>query len=309
MILIIGNDRDGTDKVYDFINSESDQRVVKYDARSCLDTDFITISFEDNEMTLNVKNANEVISSEEIDKVWFWKPILPKGLRSVEPHEDAVYIHRQFIALWRAIPFILRDAKMFNGYIESLIAENKPYQLSLASDLGFKIPRTLMTSDPESLEKMWESSDDELIIKTLSSTLSDKHVLFAHKLDESLYEQRDRIRSSPSIFQQLVDKVYDMRVTIVGDLVFAVKVVTEKKLDWRSGKMDLEVINLPDEIAQMCVQLVKSLKLNYGSIDLSLDKKGNYYFLEINPNGQYRFVEEKTSLPISAAIAQYIISM
>lgn len=76
-------------------------------------------------------------------------------------------------------------------------------------------------------------------------------------------------------------------------------------MDWRQGsRLDLkhERIELPREIEEKCFALMKCLNLRYGAIDLVCDRKGKLWFLEINPNGQWAWIENLTGYPIAAAI-------
>jgi glutathione synthase/RimK-type ligase-like ATP-grasp enzyme len=64
---------------------------------------------------------------------------------------------------------------------------------------------------------------------------------------------------------------------------------------------------LPPEIQDKCVRLVEQLELSYGAIDMVLTPEGRYVFLEINPNGQYLWIEEQTGMPISAALCDLLM--
>src|SRR5439155_11640005 len=82
------------------------------------------------------------------------------------------------------------------------------------------------------------------------------------------------------------------------------------KYDWR--RYDLEQTphlphQLPDDVAQRCVALTERLGVRYGAVDLILTPDGRYVFLEINPNGQYLWIEELTGLPISDAIRDLLM--
>jgi len=114
---------------------------------------------------------------------------------------------------------------------------------------------------------------------------------------------------APVIFQRRIEKKIDLRVTVVGDQVFAVSIdsqaLKETETDWRHSSvssLDHEVFDLPKDLGESCKLMVKRLQLRYGAIDLVMDKSGKYWFLECNPNGQWAWIENRTGLPISAAI-------
>src|SRR5262249_21476922 len=121
------------------------------------------------------------------------------------------------------------------------------------------------------------------------------------------------IEYSPTIFQGYVPKRVELRITVVGERVFPAEIHSQQtqhtKHDWRRYDLDNTPHfphDLPCEIRERCVSLVKRLDLCYGAIDMVLTPDGRYVFLEINPSGQYMWIEAQTGLPISAAIADLL---
>ena len=55
---------------------------------------------------------------------------------------------------------------------------------------------------------------------------------------------------------------------------------------------------------ELCIKIVKSFELRYSSIDLNKDLTGKYYFLELNPNGQWTWIEQLTGHPIRDSIIE-----
>jgi glutathione synthase/RimK-type ligase-like ATP-grasp enzyme len=98
-------------------------------------------------------------------------------------------------------------------------------------------------------------------------------------------------------------------VTVVGQKTFVVAIhsqdTEETQIDWRKGSnisLEHTVIDLPDDVRSRCISLVERLGLRFGAIDLIRDRSGDFWFLEINPNGQWAWIERRTGLPITAAI-------
>ncbi|KKR06259.1 MAG: RimK domain protein ATP-grasp [candidate division WS6 bacterium GW2011_GWF2_39_15] len=115
---------------------------------------------------------------------------------------------------------------------------------------------------------------------------------------------------TPMIFQQLIHKAYDLRVTVIGKKVFGCKIVSEK-MDWRTAQSEPETLYTPfdlsDEITSKCLLMNQQLGLNFGAYDFAYSNDGKLVFLEINPNGQWGFVEDRTGLPLSKAMAEVLI--
>ncbi|MNE53265.1 Ribosomal protein S6--L-glutamate ligase [compost metagenome] len=111
---------------------------------------------------------------------------------------------------------------------------------------------------------------------------------------------------TPCIYQELIEKEFEVRVTVVGEKVFSASIDSQSdndtKIDWRKKKLVFTKVELPFEIEYLCIEIVKKLNLLFGAIDLIKDKNGNYIFLEINPNGQWAWIETQTGIEISDAI-------
>lgn len=116
----------------------------------------------------------------------------------------------------------------------------------------------------------------------------------AEELDES-------IADCPHMFQAEIAKAADVRVTVVGDTVFASIIQTpERLLDWRAGDWDTftyEPYKVPGPIAKALVAYLDHFNLAFGCFDLILDTDENVWWIECNPGGQWGF------LPDSDAIA------
>jgi hypothetical protein len=196
-------------------------------------------------------------------------------------------------------------------------AGNKMHQLVLAKELGFNVPETLMTSDPNEA-KAFVANLGEVIVKSLSiySPIPNETsylAFYAQKVTIDSDISYKGLHVGPCIFQQLIKPEDDIRVTVVGDEVFAAKIIVHGLTpdpsirDWHiAGGLDnikVEACEIPKQLADLCRQLVHAMGLTFGAIDLVQDKKGEYWFIEINPNGQWAFVEQEAGLPIGKALA------
>jgi len=191
------------------------------------------------------------------------------------------------------------------------LAENKIYQLTLARTLGFLIPDTLVSNDPLATREF--ACKGQIIGKPLRNAVlkgrTPDRVVFTARV--SINEQTDplSIRACPMILQREIRKKFDVRVTVVGDQVFAVTIDSQNDpatvVDWRkTSKPDLAhaIYDLPKNVAAQCIALTQKLGLRFGAVDLVLDQNEQLWFLEINPNGQWGWIETRTGHPIAAAI-------
>jgi glutathione synthase/RimK-type ligase-like ATP-grasp enzyme len=198
-------------------------------------------------------------------------------------------------------------------------AELKASQLKLAASLGFELPPTLITNNPEELLAFYQAHNGNIISKLPSSSLY-KYTGKTFNRYTQPVSKRDvahaaAIRLCPMIFQAYVPKRVELRITVVGERVFAAEIHSQHsnhtRYDWRRyDRYQTPYFShaLPGRIERLCVQLVHRQGLCYGAIDMVLTPDGRYVFLEINPNGQYLWIEQMTGLPISDAICDLLIS-
>lgn len=190
-------------------------------------------------------------------------------------------------------------------------AHHKPYQWAIASEVGLRLPRTLVTTKPEAARQF---------IEGLGSTGTVfKAFLASHEawretrvIESSDLEHLDSVRYAPVIFQEYVEGV-DLRITVVGDKVFAAEIDarnTSYPVDMRMvvGEAIVQPAKLPRQVLKALLKLQRRLGLKYGAIDMRRTSEGEYVFFEVNPAGQWLFVEQRTGLPISQAVADYLAS-
>lgn len=204
-------------------------------------------------------------------------------------------------SIWRAID----DSVWLNAPRRLLLASNKPEQLAIANSIGFNVPDTYVGSNYESIKKFYEAHSGEIIAKAVKHGFNfdgnKARVAATQKIDESVLASIRYYAAIPMIFQNHIEKEYDIRVIVVGSDVFATAIESqsheETKTDWRLSdcyKIPLRQykINLPQRIINLCFEITKRFDLRYSAIDLVLGKDGIYYFLELNPNGQWAWVEQ-----------------
>ena len=188
-------------------------------------------------------------------------------------------------------------------------AHHKPYQWAIASEVGLRLPRTLVTTKPETARKFIdELGMSKTVFKAFLATYD---AWRETRLIESRdLEHLDSVRYAPVIFQEYVEGV-DLRITVVGDKVFAAEIDARKTsypVDMRMvvGEAIVQPTKLPREVLKAVLKLQRRLGLRYGAIDMRRTPEGEYVFFEVNPAGQWLFVEQRTGLPISQAVADYL---
>lgn len=213
----------------------------------------------------------------------------------------------------------LSDALWVNDPQKNRIASNKLFQLKLAQELGFEIPDTLVTNNPGIAREFYYKHHGNIISKPLDQPyleVDDQYFLiYTNKIEEQDLEKFNLVSYSPTLFQVFIPKKIELRITVVGDKIFTASIDSQAssktKIDWRHYDFQNVLhspFELPQEVKDLSFQLIKKLGLVFGAIDMILTPDGKYIFLEVNPNGQYLWIELLTGLPISQAIAHLLTS-
>jgi hypothetical protein len=207
----------------------------------------------------------------------------------------------------------LRDGiRWVNHPTANGLMENKLRQLKLATELGFSIPDTLITNNSVEVQSWLSQLDGQAICKALYSPLieepTEDRFIFTNLLESVPDDFAESLRVAPAIFQRALLPKADYRVTVVGSRVFAAKVdLSEVILDWRTAKSDVNftLYDLPAAVQKQCRQYVAVAGLSFGAIDL-VESNGEFYFLEINPNGEWGWLERPHGIPICAALCDLL---
>ena len=206
--------------------------------------------------------------------------------------------------LWHCL-----DAEWVNDPDRDEAASRKMWQLRVASELGLRVPRTCMTNDPARALGFIESEPGSVVFKSFSaSEVTWRETRLVRDEHRELF---DRVRLAPVIFQECIPGGFDIRVTIVGDQVFSAEIRSGESsydLDFRvdTENAPIEVHPLPEPVEGRLMRMMRRLGLRYGAIDLRRAPDGDYVFLEVNPAGQWLFIELATGQPISSALARLL---
>jgi glutathione synthase/RimK-type ligase-like ATP-grasp enzyme len=202
----------------------------------------------------------------------------------------------------------LVDARWMNPPARDDVAGRKLLQLRLAREVGLAIPRTLVTSDPDEARRFLDRPG-ATVFKTFSCT----HEVWRETrlVGPAEREALDSVRLAPVIFQEYVAADADLRVTVVGERVFAAAIhsaETDYPVDFRMslGQARVEAVELPGDVEARLLELMRRLGICYGAFDLRRTPAGEHVFLEVNTAGEFLFVEERTGQPIAEAVAGWL---
>ena len=203
-------------------------------------------------------------------------------------------------------------------------AASKMLQYRIAHQVGFDLPESCYSNSRQAIMHLSERFAHLLLKPIESNDVWDEdnmqdYVFYSQKVpSESLADVPDEAFTQTVTFaQNYVEKDFELRVTVVGEKVFACRIDSQTltddtgKIDWRQGYehgMKQSAFDLPEDIADKCREYLLCLGLNFGCFDFIVTPSGKFVFLECNPNGQWLWVEDATGLKISEAIADFLSS-
>lgn len=245
-------------------------------------------------------------------RVGWWRRPRPFTLHDGIAPEVAAFTytecHEAVAGLWGAL-----DLTWVNPPPLDDMAHHKPYQLAVATEVGLPIPRTVITNDPDEAAAFGASNGPGgTIYKTFLAT--EEHWRETRILRPEELILLDRVRLAPVIFQEFVPAVADIRVTVLGERLFATAVTTAPGSYAFDYRMDMDGASFtPTELAPeteaKLLALMRRLGIVYGAIDLRRTPDDGDVFLEVNPAGEWRFVEDRTGQPITQAMADLLIAL
>jgi glutathione synthase/RimK-type ligase-like ATP-grasp enzyme len=242
--------------------------------------------------------------------------VLDRGRSSVPVLTDErwQYVFRERKAFLEALPALARRARWLNDPAAAVCASNKVAQLLAAQRAGFRVPPTYVTNDVEVIRELLADTGGDIVFKALTWLATvDGRVLFTNRLEPSVPEEfAAALRPAPVIFQERVRKRDELRVTCIGERSFGVRIVSQERpdtaLDWRRNQEDVgyEAALLPQALEDRLHAVMADLGISFGAFDLARDDDGEVVFFEVNPTGNWLWLEERLDLPISEAVADWL---
>ena len=229
-----------------------------------------------------------------------------------------LYIEQQWYQLFNCLQTSLR-CLWINNPNNTITAENRLYQLLVAQKIGFRIPDTSITNIPSSGIRFCNEHPKKAIAKVLHH-----HEIiykeFSHRFPTSAIaansiSNTNGIKYAPVILQERITSKEEIRITVVKSKVFPIRITAAKSKSKYSDLhkieerfLNFEHFNIEKNIKKLCIKLNKEMGLLLSSIDLMVDNKGQIYFLEINPIGDWNWLEKHVDLPITDSVSQLILN-
>lgn len=251
---------------------------------------------------------------DEVRSVWYRRPESPTNhiVEGLSPSEQDLVADQ-----WRAVVRSLRSlpqADWMNDPFRNMAAESKIEQLRQAKSHGFEVPKTIVTNSRLVSTQFLDCSSHGIVLKALHAPLinhpESPSFVYTKRVDRAALMSMATVETAPFILQEEIRPKRDVRVTVVDSGVYAAIADISQGVDWRAqdGVIRFAPHELPTKIRDRCVQMLKALGLRFGAFDFVLDDGGTYYFLEVNPNGEWGWLQKTCGLPIAEAITEVLLS-
>jgi len=285
------------------------------------DIKWMRINYEDNyffqfgENGLVISNKGSFAESGDITSYWFRRGKL--SFKNLDNKQDGFYsdqvIQKQKEIIDEYLQFHLAQKISIGGCENS--EPNKLIVLEEAKKTGLNIPVSFVVEKKEDLINLLKGGTN-LITKTIAGSSMYQFrdgvgLIYTNPVNKELVDKAPD-EFFPSLIQYEIQKKYELRIFFLGDKFWAMAIFSQKddqtKGDYRrynqeKGNRNVPFL-LPDDLKEKLYKLMSKLGLNCGSIDLIVSTDNTYYFLEVNPIGQFGNVSHICNFQLEKEVAQ-----
>ena len=313
MLLVLTNSRDATADYLISILATSTVPLLRFDTDTILDT--ARFAYRSGEPILRCGKRRYAPC--DFSNVWYRRPERlkseqfddsPEGSCALDECTEAYEGFLAHIPSWKWMNHPAADAR----------ASHKIEQLTTARTLGFRVPDTLVTQEDAELRRFVQEHDGRIIVKPMASGLVERgtnetdSLIYTNPLRLGDLDDLGDLASCPTLFQEYVDKQCDVRVTVVGTRIHAVELRAAdadgaQRCDIRRNNMEdvaYREIVPPRDVAELIQRLMKHYNLRFAAIDMAVAASGEWYFLEVNPNGQWAWLDLCGAVNIAASFIE-----
>lgn len=245
-----------------------------------------------------ISSSDGSITNDDIRSIYYRKPMLP-NLSMYHPQYHNM-IQRDIIAVINGL------VDSFDGTVLSKPSilrncENKIFQLMYASTHGFSLPQSYIGNKTDVLNKYAEGKS---IIKPISTGKTNSEYGWELYQTNMLSPTDSDISLTPVYIQKYIPKLYEVRMTIVGEHIYPVRIDTTNKIDWRADYQNhsYKMIECPNDVMKKSFKMLDDFDIRFGAFDFIVSPEHKWIFLEVNPNGQWLWLEKALGLDISKQI-------
>jgi glutathione synthase/RimK-type ligase-like ATP-grasp enzyme len=313
MLFILTNSQDATASFLIPVLEKSGLAFVRFDT----DTALRNAAFEFHVGLPRLRLNGSWYEPNQISNIWYRRPEEFKSEGDGDTPE-AKYTRAEWADFFENFFAHVPQEQWMNHPSKNAAASRKLEQLSTAARLKIKIPDTLVTQGAEELRAFYAKHGGRLIAKPLSTGYVERgkesadSLIYTSRVKPEDLESLDDLSVCPTLFQEFIEKDFDVRITVVDSELTAVKLVAKEpdgtqRCDIRRNNMVDVVhsqIQLPEQITTTICKLTREYQLRFAAIDMVVSRAGEWFFLEINPNGQWAWIDQVANTDIAASFVK-----
>lgn len=268
----------------------------------------IVLSLQNREMTIKMEDSFYTVKNDSLKGIFFRAPVFLRFHKRYSVNEQLY--RSQWSSFIRNL-IVFDKAKWINHPVNTYRAENKLYQLQCAQNVGLATPRTFVGNVlPQDI-----TPASKYIVKSLDTALfydeSQEYFTYSSVVDGRELVDAN-INDAPIILQEFLEDKRDIRVTIIGNRLFPVGITKNGENiygDWRKNAKECLQYKpelLPNDISDGIIKLMNELGLSFGGVDLAFSN-GEYYFIEVNPTGEWGWLNQYCAIPLEKAIVNELV--
>jgi len=274
----------------------------------------ISIEIQNGSIEGEIATSSRTVAFKDICAAWYRRQQnLLAGSGNVLSTQLNDYVKVQSMATLRTLYESLQT--LWVGHPHKLQrADIKALQLAEASRAGLMTPYTLISNRPTKAAAFVDQlGEAECAIKPLHASGVQNEEGYRLPLTTTLPKDHplDSVALAPNIFQPYVSKAAELRCVVIGRKIFSARINSQADAsttkDWRGmADCQLEPFSLPEQVEASLLRLMDSFEINFASLDMILTPEGEFVFLELNPNGQWLWLEAELGLPLVASMADLL---
>ena len=265
-----------------------------------------------------LQNKNIKIEFDSSWNIWNRRIMIPDRNKGM-PKDLQDLVIDECEKVWDGM-LMSHEGKVVNRPQNHFYANNKLDQLKFASgnDKGVFIPETIVTTNPSDLRNFYEKHEGNVCFKlqkgAVVRTTEGNKVIYTNKVTEKHLKNANLVSTHPCLFQEYIDKNFEIRIisTDGGSTGIAIHSQDSEisKVDYR--RYDLKNVkyrhvDLPKSVKTFCSNMLTHYGLHFGAFDFIYSKDGRYFFLELNPNGQWLWLQEQSGYDLTKEVAENLI--
>lgn len=241
---------------------------------------------------------------EDIKNIWFRRP-RPIKLNIKGDEAELVNAAGEWSEAIEGFLAHIPLNRWMNHPSRNTCASHKMEQITRAKQFGLSIPKTLVTQNPEKLKQFWTECNGQVIVKPLASGYLERKeededsLIYTNQVTEGRMLDLTNLRYCPTFFQEMISKRFDVRICIVDEEIHAIGLYAkeqngQQRLDIRRNNMSdvcYVPLDIPNDTKINLFRMIRSYELRFAAVDMAVDQNNNWIFFEINPNGQWAWLD------------------